>query len=414
MPKSKRPKPLYQRGPFALYPRPGRNHEIIWYDEVAKRERSTSAGTSDLAEAKLALDQKYLKTEGAHFCPRCGKPTDGEDAMLLLRAITDYMLVNEHKEGYTRSTKPRLAKVIEYVAETNPNVTLPAITDTWVENFRKWLLARPVLKAGKERSRARGGVEGSVLQLAAVVNAATGGKAQFKARSVKDLAKSPVYRADVDMLAAMFRFCLYPEPKPKQRWSPIVAEKIVENRLNLLRYLRAAVATWSRPDAIYDLRTKDQWHSAPGVLNMNHPDREQTKKHRPMIPVAKQFRPWLDEAMARDNYLPVSTVKHAWNAMRAHLGLPGNAEAGEKLIRRSVATICRRTIGETNWPQGEMMLGHRKATISDIYAIPQPENFGLALAATESLIDEIEKRCSGAFTAGLPRDSASKVELRVV
>lgn len=36
-----------------------------------------------------------------------------------------------------------------------------------------------------------------------------------------------------------------------------------------------------------------------------------------------------------------------------------------------------------------MMLGHVKASISDIYAIPDPANLGLALAATESIIDEI-------------------------
>ena len=130
---------------------------------------------------------------------------------------------------------------------------------------------------------------------------------------------------------------------------------------------------------------------------LNRPGRAQTKKHRPTLPVARQFAPWLDEAMERENYLPVSTIKHGWNAMRLHLGLPGDAEAGEKLVCRSVATICRRTIGEANWVQGKMMLGHNKSEISDIYAVPDPANLGLALAATESLIDEIEKRVPGAF-----------------
>lgn len=414
MPRTKRQKPLYQRGPFSLYPRDGRNLEIVWYDEAAKRERSTSARTGDVGEGRLALDRKYLSADGARFCPRCGKPNDGETAMLLLSAITDYMLKNEGQAGYVRSTKPRLAKVIEYVAATDPGVTVPAITEPWVDGFRKWLIAQPVVRSGSLRARSQGGVEGSVLQLAAVINSITGHQAQFKARSVKALAKSPIYRADIDTLAGMFRFCLYPEPKPNQRWSPKVAEKIVESRVNLLRYLRAAVATWARPDAIYDLRAKGQWHSAAGVLDLNPPNRTQTKKRRPTIPVARQFRPCLDEAMSRDNYIPVSTIKHGWSAMRLHLGLPGDAEAGEKLIRRSVSTICRRTIGEANWVQGEMMLGHQKASISDIYAIPDPANLGLALAATEQLIDEIESRVPGAFTAGLPQSGVAKVLLKVV
>lgn len=43
------------------------------------------------------------------------------------------------------------------------------------------------------------------------------------------------------------------------------------------------------------------------------------------------------------------------------------------------------------------MLGHVKASISDIYAIPDPANLGLALSATEAVIDEIERLCPGAF-----------------
>lgn len=415
MPRTKRQKPLYQRGPFALYPRAGRNLEIVWYDDTVKRERSASAGTGDVGQGRLALDRKYLEAHSTHFCPRCGQQTDGQTAVLLLSAITDYMLKSEGQAGYIRSTKPRLAKVIEYIADTDPAVTVPAINEAWVAGFRKWLLAKPVVRGNRQTARTRGGVEGCVLQLAAVINSMRGHQAQFKAESVKALAKSPIYRADLDTLAAMFRFCLYPEPKPKQRWSPKVAEKIAETRINLLRYLRAAVATWARPDAIYDLRAKDQWHPAPAVLNLNPPQREATKKRRPTIPIARQFAPWLDEAMSRDNYLPVSTVKHGWDAMRKHLGLPVTpGEVGEKLIRRSVATICRRTIGEANWVQGEMMLGHQKASISDIYAIPDPANLGLALAATEALIDEIEKRVPGAFTAGLPQENAGKTLLKVV
>lgn len=413
MPRTKRPKPLYQRGPFALYPREGRNHEIIWYDETAKRERSASASTSNLERAKLALDRKYLEVQGTHFCPRCGQPTGGTEAVTLLSAISDYMLKNKGQAGYQRSTKPRLAKVIEYVAETDTEVALPAINEAWVSRFRQWLAERPMLRGDKSRKRSPGGVEGSVLQLAAVINSA-GSKAQFKARSVKDLARSPVYRADIDMLAAMFRFCLYPEAKPKQRWSPKVAETIVAGRINLLRYLRAAVATWARPDAIYDLKASQQWHSAPGVLDLNPPGRDRTKKRRPIIPIAHQFAPWLDEAMHRENYLPVVTIRHGWEAMRKHLGLPGNAEAGEKLIRRSMATLARKRMGEANWVQGKYMLGHLKADISDIYAIPDPANFGLAVAATEAIIADIESRVPGAFTAGLPQQSASRSRLKVV
>lgn len=44
---------------------------------------------------------------------------------------------------------------------------------------------------------------------------------------------------------------------------------------------------------------------------------------------------------------------------------------------------------EWNWAQDEMMLGHQKASTSDVYAIPGSTHVGLALAATEQVIDEI-------------------------
>ena len=416
MPRTKRPKPLYQRGAYKLYPREGRNHEIVWYDDEAGRERSISAGTTDVGIARIALDRQYLAASGAHFCPTCGKETNGETSPLLLRAITDYMLRNEAQAGFKRSTKPRLANVLKYISATDPAVTVPTINEAWIERFRKWMMAQPAAsRSGRIlRPRSIGNVEGCVLQLAAVVNAVPGHKAQFKARSVKAAARSPVYRATISTMANMFRFCIDPPPPAGRQWSAKERVMVIETRQNLLRYLRAAVATWARPDAIYDLKAKGQWHREAGVLALNPAGRHQTKKYRPTLPVARQFAPWLDEALERDAYLPVSTIKHGWLSMRTHLGLPGNAEAGEKLIRRSMATIARRMLGEERWPQGKMMLGHVKADVSDIYALPDPANLGAALAVTEAIIDEIEKAVPGAFTAGLPQQSTSRPQLKVV
>jgi len=69
----------------------------------------------------------------------------------------------------------------------------------------------------------------------------------------------------------------------------------------------------------------------------------------------------------------------------------GEGETGTYLIRRSMATIVRKPeyLGETHWVQGEMMLGHKAMTISDIYAIPDPANLGLVLGAIDRVIDQI-------------------------
>ncbi|KQX18367.1 MULTISPECIES: hypothetical protein [unclassified Sphingomonas] len=391
MPRTKRPKPLYQRGDFKLYARPGRNHEIVWYDATAGRERSASAGTVDLGQAKLELDRLYLKDNGQRFCETCGRPFDGDTSPMLVAAIGDYLLLSEAKVGY-RATRNRLAHAVDYAIATNPTVTCAQIDQRWIDGFRKWLADKPVVQGSTTRPRSLGSIEGCVLQLAAAINATPGQDAQFSNEQPKNVAASPTYRADVATIAAMFRFCL--DPVGKHIRSPKEREVYIGYRANLLAYLRAAVATWARPEEIFDLG-KGQWVSAAGVLDLNPPGRRQTRKYRGRIPVAKQFAPFLD-AMG-DRYMAVDSIRATWEAMRAELGLPGDREAGPKLIRRSISTIVRRRIGEERWRQGEMMLGHVKSSISDIYAIPDPANLGLALAATESIIDEIEKLTPGAF-----------------
>lgn len=55
--------------------------------------------------------------------------------------------------------------------------------------------------------------------------------------------------------------------------------------------------------------------------------------------------------------------------------------------------------------------GHRAqfkagSAAAAIYAIPDPLNLGLALAATEAVIDELEARVPGAFAASLPQNDS--------
>ncbi len=387
MPSKKRPKPLYQRGRYALYRRADReNLEIVWYDEQRKRERSKSAGSADIGEGRTALDRLYLSDTEHRVCPTCSRPWDHSGSPLLLTALTDYLILSESKAGY-RATKNRLMHAIEYVIATDEAIKTAAADAKWIDGFRRWMAAKPNPKGGK---RSLSHIEGCVLQIAAAINATPGEQAQFKAEQMKLVAKSPTYRADIKTIAAMFNFCLRPEGGRSDKERAMIAA----TRGNLLAYLRMAVATWARPDAIYEVAA-EQWHSAARVLNLNPSHRRQSKKYRPMVPIARQFAPWLDEMEGQ--WLEVSSIRHAWDKMRVHLGLPGKGQAGEKLIRRSMTTLGRARIGEANWRQGEIMLGHVKASISDIYAVPDPANLGLALSATESIIDEIEALAPGAF-----------------
>lgn len=402
MPRSKRTKPIYQRGPYALYARSDRpNLEIVWYDKRRGRERSISARTSDHEEGKLALDRHYLEAEGRKFCPTCGHEFSGEVAPLLLDAIADYLLQIEHKAGFP-SARGRLAHVVDFLEATDPATTVPMISPEWVDEFRVWLASKPVISPkGRElRKRAPGAIEGCVVQLAAAINATPGHVARFSAQPLKEVSASPRYRADVKTMAAMFRYCVSPTSPSGETLSAKELDQARAYRENLLRYLRIAVATWARPDAIHDL-TAAQWYPEAGVLDLNPAGRKQTRKYRPVVPVPHQLHAWLHSC--KGLIVPVATIRGPRDRMRDELGLPKGGEAGSKLIRRSMATLARKRLGEAQWVQGHMMLGHKKATTSDIYALPDPANLGGALLVTEGIIDEIEQLAPGAFTATLPQ-----------
>ena len=96
-------------------------------------------------------------------------------------------------------------------------------------------------------------------------------------------------------------------------------------------------------------------------------------------------------------YVSVDSVRKAFEAVQAVLKLPGDGESGMKLVRRSVAHIGRQKLGERDWIEGKIMLGHYRPTTSDKYAPFDTGYLARALEVTDAIIDEIEKLAPGAF-----------------
>jgi hypothetical protein len=404
MPRAKRQAPLYQRGPYTLdwdRSRDGSlrspNLAVFWYDDERRGNRSASTGTADLQAAKAWLDAFYLeRTGGCRVCPACNRQFDHTGSLLVLDAITNYQLLHGDNQESSEAIRSRLAHVVAYVATLrDPRVTCDQVDERWISAFRRWAEKQPIVSpTGKVRARSLSTVENSVLQLAAAIRFAKLMPA-FKPRPVKELNNSPQYRSEIDELAAMFRFCVRPEGD----WGDKERARRIRERAALRRFLIVSVATWARPDAAYDLSTdpkRGQWHSKAGAIALNPRGRRQTKKYRATVPCAWQFALHL-EAAAKGFFVGPKSIRSAWDSMALELGLPAEGEAGTKLIRRSVSTIARARLGEEHWIQGRIMLGHVQPTTSDIYALRAMENMGKVLAVTESIIDEIEALCPGAF-----------------
>lgn len=407
--------PLYSRGKYRLEWDRRRDGslrtphlQIVWYDDTARRNRSSSTGTGEMRRAEESLDRLYLERErGQAVCPTCGKAMDAAAGHLVTQAISDYLVAREDVVSIG-AIKPRLAHVVEFLVATGRiALTCDQVDGSLIETFRRWSAKLPVIEgryAKKERARAPGTTEASVRSLAAAINYAhnrreTSFKAGFTALPASTVSRTPTFRADVKQLAAMFRYCIDPDAPRGEVWSDKMRDRQKLHRRNLLRFLQVSVATWCRPDAVYDVSTKperDQWASQARVLQLNYRGRRQTKKYRPAVPVPERFARLLD---ACDGfYVPIKSVRKAFEAMLDELGFPRDRETGLKLVRRSVAQIARKRIGEERWRQGEIMLGHAKISTSDLYALFDPANLGVALDATTTLIADIETLTPGAFS----------------
>lgn len=396
MPKTKRAEPIYKRGGFRLYPRPGRNHEIVWYDVAAGRERSASAGTTETDEAIAALDAKFLEiTRGVDFCPHCLRPYAQDSGRLVTEAIelARHDAIGKDSEA---AINARLDHVVTYIG-TLPSAAVFChdVTERWVGKFRTWAKKQPIITpTGKHKARSVSTVENSVLQLAAAIRV-VGEKPRFKPIPMKEVNRTPEYRATVERLAEMFRYAM----EPKKR------------RGHLLAFLRGSVVTLGRPDAVLDISTakeRGQWNSEHGALALNPRGRRQTRKRRATVAVARQARWIFDEC---EGFLvPVDSVKTAWNGMAAEIGLPSDGEAGTKLIRRSMAHIIRGRLNDMEKAEDELevFLGHRVIdSVSELYAPFSPAYLRTVKSIIETIIDELEALAPGAFYRDLTAEGGN-------
>lgn len=377
--------------------------QIVWYDPAARRNRSRSTGTEDVEQAENELDALYLKKErGQAVCSACGQPLRQAARYLVTATIADYLIARESRPSID-ALRARLGHVTNYLTETDRlDTACEDVDEDWITEFRDWAQEVPIVSpSGKTRERAAGTVEASVRQLAAAINFAHGRKdtlfpAGFTAKAPEAVSRTPSYRADIKTLAAMFRYCV--DPEREEGDTDKVVDRRRRERSQLHRFLQISVATWARPDAAHDVSTergKDQWHSNARALNLNPRGRPQTKKYRPIVPIARQIAPLLDANSGF--YVSVDSVKAAFESMLDALKLPREGETGMKVVRRSMAHLARERLGERDWIEGTIMLGHKKVTTSDTYAPFNTGYLGQALRVTEEIIDAIEKLTPGAF-----------------
>lgn len=336
------------------------------------------------------------------MCATCGQPPLRSGARhLLTDAIADYLIAREGRSSIG-SIKPRLGHVTAYINETDRLATACEDVDAdWIEAFREWAAEVPIVSPRGQEPRLYAWHDRGKRPAARCRDKLRNGRkdtlfpAPFAARSPEEVSRTPAYRADIKTLAAMFRYCVSPELREGE-FEKLRARRLAW-RADLHRFLQLSVATWARPDAVHEIctdRPRDQWHSNARALNLNQKGRAQTK--RPIVPIGLRVAALLDANVGF--YVKADSVGRAFREMQKWLGLPGDGETGLKLIRRSVAHIARQRLGERDWIEGQIMLGHKKVTTSDTYAPFDTGYLGEALRVTDEIIEAIEKLVPGAFS----------------
>ncbi|MGH8027220.1 MAG: tyrosine-type recombinase/integrase [Pseudoxanthomonas sp.] len=161
---------------------------------------------------------------------------------------------------------------------------------------------------------------------------------------------------------------------------------------HLFTYTMIRLNTGARGDATRDLQPfQIDWHT--GLIELNPPGRQQTKKFRPVVPLTKFLQEYLTRLPATEFYVMwhgkwVKSVRTTWNAVRVDAGLPTWFSA--KILRHTVGTELRRR-GVPGWDVSGQ-LGHKKgesAPTTENYAKFDPDYLAKAKNAFDDWMVEL-------------------------
>ncbi|MER2268991.1 tyrosine-type recombinase/integrase [Methylobacterium oxalidis] len=152
------------------------------------------------------------------------------------------------------------------------------------------------------------------------------------------------------------------------------------------------LATGSRPEAVKELRWT-QVDFEEGLLHLNHEDREQTTKHRPVVKMPPSLIAYLRQLGDESDFVvsfrgkPVNRYYTALGESRMRAGLDGRVNLYSP--RHTVARWMRKERVPFEELSGQ--LGHRVQgfAITEIYAAYSPDYQALATAAIERLLQAI-------------------------
>lgn len=178
-----------------------------------------------------------------------------------------------------------------------------------------------------------------------------------------------------------------------------------EDRHHVLRFIVVELGTAGRPEAVLQMRDSN-FDLDRGLIDPNPPGKRHLRKRRPIVPMARHVRPWLEDVrgklivyrvpIAEKNRKPggpahfvreTVSIKTAWNAICEDVGVEG---ATPKTLRHTMMTWLA-SIGVPK-EQRNMLAGHMPTdTTAKNYEHLTPEYLSAAIRGIDTFFEELSK-----------------------
>lgn len=345
---------LGQIGDYWLSKRPGSEQWCrTWYDAATRQTRRASLGTVDLQEGKLKLFEWYA----AHG--RVGRQS-AQDTPLELVLVRYW-----EKVGKALASRETAKAALGYWSDFFPGATVSEVTEDRLIAFREWLT-----EAGKS--------DGYIKRIFGV-----GASALNRAAKHGEISAAPYISLGED---APPRDRVLTLAESCALW---LATELPHERM----MLALLYGTLARPEAALALR-REYVDFDRRLLTQNPPGRKQTKKYRPVVPVASFLLPWLEAApggpLVAWRGKPIASFKTAWRGLRKKAWL--GPDVVPKTIRHTMATELR----AQGVPEAEIQgfLGHRAyGGKTEVYAKYRPDYLGEATQAIDGYMARVRASC---------------------
>jgi len=149
-------------------------------------------------------------------------------------------------------------------------------------------------------------------------------------------------------------------------------------------FLALLIGTGARPGAVLEL-TRFQCDLDAGLIRLNPPGRKQTKKRRPVIPMADWLRPWIAAAegpVVAYRGKRVAKIAGSFQTVREAAGFGPDVTA--YTIRHTVGTRLKSR--GVNMDELGMLLGHKTSSLTTERYVHAGEDY---LASAKAALDEL-------------------------